>query len=141
MRTKTKKLLMKVGITFMVMLLLIIGSVGYTSRSEFCASCHYMIPFYEGWQQSAHSDVDCTVCHFEPGLAGTMRGKIEGLLQVAKYVTNAYKRTKPWAEISDKSCLRSGSHIEGVLEGSIQFRKGITFDNGTHLTYLRKGMT
>lgn len=123
----------------MVLLILIVGSVGYTSRPSFCSSCHYMVPFYEGWQQSAHNDVDCTVCHFEPGLAGTVRGKIEGLLQVAKYVTNAYKRTKPWAEISDESCLRSGCHVEELLKANVIFKEGITFDHGPHLSELRKG--
>lgn len=97
-----------------------------------------MVPFYESWQQSAHNDVDCTVCHFEPGLAGTMRGKIEGLLQVAKYVTNAYKKSKPWAEITDASCLRSGCHVERLLEGNVIF-KGITFNHGPHLSELRRG--
>lgn len=136
---RRKKIAMGIGIGLITLLLLLVGSVSYTSKPSFCNTCHYMAPFYEGWQQSAHKDVECTVCHFEPGLAGTMRGKIEGLLQVAKYVTNAHKRTKPWAEISDASCLRSGCHVERLLEGGVRFKEGIMFDHGPHLSELRRG--
>lgn len=134
-----KPIFIRVGIVLTLLLIVLSGSIAYTSRPSFCQTCHYMVPFYEGWKQSAHSDVDCTVCHFEPGIAGTMRGKIEGLLQVAKYVTNAYKRTKPWAEISDLSCLRSGCHDTRLLDGDVEFKEGIMFDHTPHLTELRRG--
>jgi nitrate/TMAO reductase-like tetraheme cytochrome c subunit len=73
------------------------GAAEYTSRPKFCNTCHYMEPFYESWQVSSHSDISCTYCHFEPGLAGKIEGKLNGLYQLTKYVSLAYKkRRKSW---------------------------------------------
>jgi len=46
--------------TFLLLLLLLTGVAGwYTSRSEFCRSCHIMEPYYQSWKESSHSDVSC----------------------------------------------------------------------------------
>src|SRR5512135_199739 len=74
---------------FTVLLLLIVltaGAAEFTSRPQFCPTCHYMESFYESWQASKHNRISCVKCHFDPGLAGTVRGKLEGLVQVVKYV-------------------------------------------------------
>jgi hypothetical protein len=97
-----------------------------------------MEPFYDSWQVSSHSDINCTYCHFEPGLAGKIEGKLNGLYQLTKYVSLAYKKSKPWAEISDASCTREGCHQTQNLEGPIQF-KNVSFDHSHHLGELRRG--
>ena len=61
----------------------------YTSRPQFCNSCHIMEPYYKSWQESSHKDVSCIECHFPPGFGGKVRGKMLGLVQLAKYVTNS----------------------------------------------------
>jgi hypothetical protein len=38
------------------------GAGWYTSRPEFCNSCHIMEPYYESWQESSHSHVSCIKC-------------------------------------------------------------------------------
>jgi len=91
-----------------------------TTRPQFCRSCHNMVPYYESWASSSHSNVGCVDCHYEPGLLETFEGKFKALSQLAKYVT-ATEGTKPWAEVSDYSCMRSGCHSERLLEGEIQF--------------------
>jgi len=40
---------------------------------------------------------------------GTDDPEVQALSQVAKYVTRTYS-SKPYAEISDESCLRKGCH-------------------------------
>ena len=92
----------------------------YTSRPEFCNSCHIMEPYYKSWQQSTHKDVTCIECHFPPGLGGKVRGKMLGLVQLLKYVT-ASAGTRPSAEIPDASCLRSGCHETRLLSGPRRF--------------------
>ncbi|NIR31771.1 MAG: hypothetical protein GWN99_04120, partial [Gemmatimonadetes bacterium] len=57
--------------------------------------------------------------------------------QVVKYVTGAYG-TKPWAEIEDAACLRSGCHTERELEGQVNY-EGVRFDHSQHLGELRRG--
>ena len=101
------------------------GTAGwYTSRSQFCnVSCHIMEPYYTSWQESSHKDVACTKCHFPPGVAEKARGKVLGLLQLAKYVTQT-QGPRPVAEIPDASCLRSGCHETRLLSGRVDF-KGI----------------
>ena len=51
------------------MLVMVGCAAWYTSRPQFCNSCHIMEPYYASWQQSSHKDVSCIECHFPPGSA------------------------------------------------------------------------
>jgi len=108
-----------------------------TTKPIFCRSCHNMEPYYDSWANSSHRDVACVDCHYEPGLLETFEGKFKALSQLAKYVT-ATEGTKPWAEVSDYSCLRSGCHSTRLLEGEIEFGR-IRFDHRHHLIGMRRG--
>jgi nitrate/TMAO reductase-like tetraheme cytochrome c subunit len=110
----------------------------YTSRPQFCRSCHIMEPYYVSWQESAHKDVSCIKCHFPPGAGEKVRGKLLGLAQLAKYVTGGGGPRPGAAEIPDESCLRSGCHETRLLSGRLTFR-GIPFDHRPHLEELRRG--
>ncbi len=139
-KTKTKK---RLALTVMLgtigLILFLFASMEYTSRSEFCNTCHYMEPFYLAWKSSSHKDVDCIICHYEPGILSTFEGKIKGLEQLFKYTTQSYRRSKPWAEIPDESCLRSGCHEKRLLQGTVKFKEEILFDHTPHLVELRRG--
>jgi nitrate/TMAO reductase-like tetraheme cytochrome c subunit len=108
-----------------------------TAQSEFCNSCHIMDPFYRSWEESAHAHVACIECHYEPGAVETLEGKVQALSQLAKYATRT-QGTKPWAEVSDASCMRSGCHTVESLEGEIDF-DGVRFDHRPHLLQTRLG--
>jgi nitrate/TMAO reductase-like tetraheme cytochrome c subunit len=124
--------------TFLLFLLVLTGAAGwYTSRSVFCSSCHIMEPYYKSWQESAHKEVACIECHFPPGFGQKIRGKMLGLVQLAKYVTKS-EGPRPAAEIPDASCLRSGCHEKRLLSGRVTFR-GVPFDHTPHLGDLRRG--
>ena len=109
----------------------------YTSRSEFCDSCHIMEPYYQSWEESSHAHVACVKCHFPPGAAEKIRGKMLGLIQLATYVTRS-QGPRPVAEVPDASCLRSGCHETNALGGYIDF-KGIPFDHTPHLEAMPDG--
>ncbi|MHB1125929.1 MAG: cytochrome c3 family protein [Bacillota bacterium] len=64
----------------------------YTSRPAFCPTCHEMNPMFRTWLTSSHRNVSCLSCHGEPGVAGLIRTKLDGLEQVYRHVTNSYKR-------------------------------------------------
>ena len=116
---------------------LLTGAAGwYTSRPQFCNSCHIMEPYYASWQESTHRDVSCIKCHFPPGVAEKARGKLLGLVQLIKYVT-ASQGPRPSAEVPDASCLRSGCHETRLLSGRVDFQ-GIPFDHGPHLGQLQR---
>jgi len=108
-----------------------------TTKPKFCRSCHIMEPYVDSWSQSSHKNVTCVDCHYEPGLLETFEGKFKALSQLAKYVTQT-QGTKPWAEVSDYSCMRSGCHSQRLLEGEIQFGR-IRFDHRSHLVGFERG--
>ncbi len=136
--SRLNKIIIKILAGFFLLLLFTGLSAEFTSRPDFCSTCHYMEPFYESWKTSTHKDVTCVKCHFPPGLAGTVRGKLEGLVQVVNYVGQSYMRRRPWAEIADASCLESGCHETRLLKGQVIF-KGVVFDHEEHLGEMRRG--
>ncbi len=130
--------------TLILFVLFAIGSSAFievTSQPQFCVSCHYMEPYFKSWEQSSHKDVMCTKCHFPPGIQHTIEGKFTALSMLVNYTTGIYKRSKPWAEISDASCLRGGCHETRLLDGKVEYLQGIIFDHKPHLTELRLGKT
>lgn len=119
--------------------LILFTAVELTSQPKFCSSCHFMRPYVDAWKLSTHADVTCTKCHFPPGIKSTLKGKITAASMVVNYFTGVYKKSKPWAEISDESCLRSGCHEERLLKDKVKFKEGIIFGHKPHLTQLRRG--
>ena len=97
----------------------------YTSRSEFCRSCHIMEPYYVSWQESSHHDVSCIKCHFPPGAGEKIRGKMLGLVQLVKYVTatagpDGLRPRSPTpaasaAAATKRGCCPAGSSFTGCL--------------------------
>lgn len=112
--------------------------VKVTSQPSFCKSCHVMEPYFEAWETSTHANVTCIECHIPPGFEGTVHSKFLAVSMVANYFTGVYKRSKPWAEIEDRSCLRSGCHDTRLLESTEDFR-GVKFDHKPHIEELRRG--
>lgn len=136
-KNKKKKRIIILSITGFF-LILTLGSIEYTSHSQFCNSCHYMKPFYQSWKTSSHSHIECNTCHYRPGIRSKLRAKVEGILQVGRYWTKLYLKSKPWAEIPDESCLREGCHEKRLLEGRSKFKK-VIFDHKIHFEDLKRG--
>ncbi|HSE93071.1 MAG TPA: NapC/NirT family cytochrome c [Methylomirabilota bacterium] len=106
-----------------------------SASPRFCNSCHIMRPYVDAWKASSHAAVACVECHYPPGLRDTLRVKFQAVTQVAKWATGTYS-SKPFAEVEDASCLRSGCHARTDLErkGELTSRRGIRFDHARHLT-------
>jgi nitrate/TMAO reductase-like tetraheme cytochrome c subunit len=115
-----------------------IGFIEYSAQPSFCRKCHNMEPYYDSWATSSHSEVKCIQCHYAPGIKAEAMGKLQAANQVVKYVTGAYGATRPWAEIEDAACLRSGCHTLRKVEGVVDYR-GVRFDHTQHLGQLRRG--
>ena len=78
MRITRKRVLFSLaGVVFV--LLLFAAAAEITSQSRFCSTCHYMKPFYQSWKTSSHGNIQCSVCHYPPGLRSFFRAKVEGL--------------------------------------------------------------
>jgi nitrate/TMAO reductase-like tetraheme cytochrome c subunit len=121
-----------------LLFILLYGAAELTSKPNFCSSCHFMEPYVEDWRTSTHSNVTCTDCHFPPGIKSKIKGKFTAASMVVNYFTGVYKRSKPWAEIEDVSCLRSGCHAEQQLNNDVIFKKNIHFNHDSHLNNLRR---
>jgi nitrate/TMAO reductase-like tetraheme cytochrome c subunit len=124
-------------------LVVILGAAGagmwhFSTSPMLCNSCHIMKPYVDAWRTSAHKDVTCVQCHYPPGFRDTVWVKYQAITQVAKWATQTYS-SKPFAEIEDASCLRSGCHDRRLLQGKVVFKRGIVFDHAPHLEGERRG--
>ncbi|MFC1785083.1 cytochrome c3 family protein [Candidatus Neomarinimicrobiota bacterium] len=135
---KLTKISLIVLISVILLVLLLFGAVEFTSKPNFCSSCHFMEPYVDAWETSTHSDVTCTDCHFPPGIKSKLKGKLTAASMVVNYFTGVYKKSKPWAEIDDASCLRSGCHEEQQLNENVIFKQDIHFNHNSHLNDLRR---
>ncbi len=132
------KILLISSASLILLFVLLYGAVELTSKPTFCSSCHFMEPYVEAWETSTHSDVTCTDCHFPPGIKSKIHGKLTAASMVVNYFTGVYKKSKPWAEIDDASCLRSGCHVEQQLNEDVIFKQDIHFNHNSHLNDLRR---
>jgi len=133
---KKKILLILVGI-FGFFILAAFAAILYTERPEFCLSCHIMKPYYDSWKKSTHNKLNCVECHYAPGLKAHIQGKINGLVEVAKFLTDGYKK-KYDAEVNDTSCLRQGCHDkENLKNKELLFRAKIPFTHAQHFKKLK----
>lgn len=108
---------MRIGVTAGVLVVFGAVSLGgaeyYTSRPQFCGTCHVMDPYYQSWTRDVHGakfGVACVDCHYAPGEQHTINAKFRGLSQVASYFSGRYGSARPRAHVDDASCLRSGCH-------------------------------
>lgn len=100
-----------------------------TDQPNFCASCHFMRPFYDNWASSSHARVNCIGCHYEHGFRGYIAGKLRLLGEMMRYWVGAYN-VRPHSRVSDQNCL--SCHQEKALEAVTVYRKKIPFSHPKH---------
>ncbi len=103
-----------------------------TENPAFCGkNCHIMRPYYDSWRSSSHNDVRCVECHYEPGLLGHLKGKINGLMQFYAYETTVEEYSgKLYAKVMDKNCLTC--HEKHIFSTDIEYSGG-NFGHKEHL--------
>jgi nitrate/TMAO reductase-like tetraheme cytochrome c subunit len=133
-RRRGRVVLAIIGIAVALGVVAAAGLWKVSASPQFCNSCHIMGPYVQAWKASKHSEVACVQCHYPPGLRDTLWVKYQAISQVAKWATNTYN-SKPFAEVEDASCLRSGCHSRAALEGDkgITSARGIRFNHRLHL--------
>lgn len=100
-----------------------------TDQPSFCASCHFMKPFYDNWASSSHARVTCIECHYEHGFVGYVAGKLRLLGEMMRYWVGAYN-VRPHSRVSDRNCL--SCHQEKAIEKVTVYRKKIPFSHTKH---------
>jgi hypothetical protein len=129
----------RIGLMAFLIVIVMAGSVLYTGKSSFCNTCHIMNPYYDSWQESSHSEVKCIKCHIQPGFAGYVKGKINGLAQAVDCIVGRIG-TKPNATVPDISCLREGCHNTEELTSKTIDYKSIKFTHRKHIAKKVDGM-
>jgi len=108
------------------------GAIVVTGQPGFCNSCHIMNTYYDSWEHSEHSIVNCLDCHLQPGFSGYVKGKINGLAQAVDCMVGRVS-TKPSATVKDTSCLRSECHSSEELASANIDYAGIKFTHNNHI--------
>ncbi len=129
-------LLVVLGVAVVVGGAALVGLWEASTSPLLCNSCHIMKPYVAAWKASKHRNVTCVQCHYPPGFRDTIWVKYQAVSQVVKWATQTYN-SKPFAEVEDASCLRSGCHERRLLEGKVTFKRGIIFDHRPHLEEVR----
>ncbi len=110
-----------------------------TENPAFCGkNCHIMRPYYDSWRTSSHSDVACVKCHYEPGLIGHIKGKINGLMQFYRYETKTEEYSgRMYAKVMDKNCLLC--HEIRIFSSNVTYL-GVNFSHRNHLLQPKRGI-
>lgn len=77
-------------------------AVQHMETTEFCGSCHVMLPEERTHADSPHSQVTCAECHIADGASGWVKAKINGTRQLIENLSNSYERPIPSALSTDK---------------------------------------
>jgi len=137
---KWSRRLKRLSIIALVALVLLavlgLGAEYYTSRPQFCGSCHIMEPYYKGWEKDIHSDkadAACVDCHYAPGQQHTLKAKFRGMSQLMSYFSGRAGRARPKAHVDDTSCLSSKCHGDQKFMTEEIKLGNVTFTHKKHL--------
>ncbi len=136
-----KQMKWSVRIALLIAIVIFFSGTGIliTGQPGFCNSCHIMNPFYESWENSSHSHVNCLDCHLHPGLTSYAMGKINGLAQAVACITGRVG-TKPNATVVNASCLRSECHSTEELVTKNLVYSGMKFTHEVHVDKVVDGI-
>lgn len=136
---KQMKWSVRIALLIAIMIFFSGGAIVITGQPGFCNSCHIMNPFYESWENSSHSHVNCLDCHLNPGLVGYAKGKINGLAQLVACLSGRVG-TKPNATVVNASCLRSECHSTEELVTKNLVYSGMKFTHEVHVDKVVDGI-
>ena len=110
-----------------------------TENPAFCGkNCHLMRTYYDSWRTSSHNDVKCVECHYEPGLIGHIKGKLNGLMQFYSYETTVEEYSgNLYAKVMDNNCLLC--HEKRIFSSDISYM-GVNFSHSNHLLQQKRGI-
>jgi nitrate/TMAO reductase-like tetraheme cytochrome c subunit len=96
-----------IGAVIVVLIIAAFVTAHYTSASTFCDGCHEMDPYYQSWQDSTHSSVECRECHIPPGALPYVQTKFGSFREI--YVHFSSHPEAPLAvtrQIPNSNCLK-----------------------------------
>ena len=111
----SKKFIIIIGIV-VLLIVVNVGALKYTSTPGFCGSCHYMEESVDSWEVSEHYAVTtCLDCHSDPGMIGYLMAKMNGLKELYVHVTSDITRADVEAmdvHVNPESCLQCHEQVK-----------------------------
>ena len=111
----SKKWIIIIGIV-VLLIVVNVGALKYTSTPGFCGSCHYMEESVESWEESEHyAATTCLDCHADPGTIGYLMAKMNGLKELYVHVTSDIGREDIEAmdvDVNPDSCLQCHEQVK-----------------------------
>ncbi len=96
-----------IGAVIVALIIAAFVTAHYTSASSFCDTCHEMEPYYQSWQASSHSSVECRECHIPPGAIPYIETKLGSFREIwVHFSDHPGAPLGVTGEIPDESCLR-----------------------------------
>lgn len=129
---------MKIAAIFVIIVTILLASTFFFAREVFiqkpviCKYCHFITPYYNKWERSAHNSVPCLKCH-EYGPLNALSGQL-------RYIAGTYN-PRPFTNVPDGKCLQPGCHERRLVESRVSFTKwNIAFDHRPHFTEHPRGI-
>lgn len=128
------KLLLIGAVAVVALAVASVAAASFTESDHFCGTaCHEMGPYYETWQDSRHSDVDCVRCHIQPGAVEFVKAKVSALREVYIHFTGQVKApiavTRHVPDSTCEPCHAPGKGVDPITLGE---RGAVEFSHRGH---------
>lgn len=125
-----KKKYIASGVIFLIILSAAALFYRNFQNPSFCASCHYMKPYYDGWNSSQHNNVKCLQCHDYSVLKIIVSSMVYFM---------GYYNPRPIGDVKNESCMQLGCHNDRMVKSVVVFSRKINFDHAKHMGTLLRG--
>lgn len=102
--SKAKRITLICLILIVILIAVAYAGMHYTSRPQFCSSCHEIAPQVTSWELGKHNMVTCLDCHASPGGTAYIIRKLSSYKEVYLHVFHHVPTTIVWVPHLD-SCL------------------------------------
>jgi len=115
-------------------------AVDTSSNPYFCGTCHDMNAYFANWKASTHAraEIGCATCHYEPGLRGYLKAKLQGTAELVATLTRT-QAYKPMAEVRNETCLTRDCHSTDQLARRLRIRGAYYFNHSVHVSSTGRG--
>lgn len=114
-RWNRKRILTIALIAVLVLGPVLIGSMVFTERPQFCPVCHEMGPYYDAWAAGPHNEISCADCHVDPGVVSHGLHKFVALKEVWDHFTRTNLFPNYTVELPDSRCEACHPKVRDTL--------------------------
>lgn len=115
---KAQKVVLVILIVVVVLCVAAYAGMHYTSRPQFCTSCHEIAPQVASWEKGPHKDVECLSCHAAPGNIGYIVRKVSSYKELYLHFTNQVPAKLEWTPHID-ACLYCHSGKDSAYPNAV----------------------